>query len=129
MPKKIEAVEEKEICEYGVVFDQSRQYIASRSFFLQTRNGPLTGIQPGNLVRLSDRTGHELFLAGKVVPIEVGAIFEVIQNFRTVDASGDWLNVQRGDIIKLNSDEAFSLWREGKIQEKKGKHDENKSTT
>ena len=119
---KNEAVEEKEqaeICEYAIAYDQSRQFKAVRRFFLQTRNGPLTEIKPGDRLRLSDGTGHELFFASKVVPIEISEVFEVIRPFRMAQA-GEWVDLQKGDIIKLEKEEAILFLREGKVKEKKG---------
>lgn len=118
MPKK--EIEEKEICEYGIAYDQSREYRAVRGFFLQTKHGPLTEIKSGSLVRLSDRTSQELFYANKVSPLEVGTTFEALVSFRTIGSDGGWLDVQEGDVIEMGREEALTSLRRKQVKEKIG---------
>jgi hypothetical protein len=120
MPKKeFEEKEQAEICEYAIAYDQSRQFKALKSFFLQIRNGPLTAVKAGSLLRLSDRLGNELFFTNKVVPVEIGEIFEVIRPFR-MEQAGRWVNLERDDVVKLEEEEAILFLREGKVKEKRG---------
>jgi len=114
------------ICELGVNPDQSPLYRVERPFFLNVRFGPLTEIRKGVLVRLETPTAAMLFFSGKIEPILLAEIFEAIHPF-CVDEGGTWIEIEAGDILKLNRLEALPLLRQGKIKERRVIVDEVKS--
>jgi len=60
-----------------------------------------------------------MFFAKKVIPTEIGEIFEVLVPFQVV-RDGKYLYLERGDIVKLTQEEAISLLRKQEIKEKRG---------
>jgi len=110
--------EEIEIAEFGIAYESSKTFFCEKSFMLRTINGPLIEVRPGQKVRLGDRLGPELFYANKVVPLLIGELFEVVVTFQIVNKSGEFENVNQGDVVKLERSEAIKLLKEGKVKEK-----------
>lgn len=116
----MKANQESVIAEWGITSDGGRLYEVERPFWLNVKDGPLEAVKKGDIVMLGQRTGQEMFLANKVCPIELGEIFEALADFRTINSNGEWLEVKRGDILKLSRDEALTLLRRREVKEKKG---------
>jgi hypothetical protein len=107
------------IAEFGVE-ETGRAYVCERPFLLRTLNGPLQRIEPGTELRLTEETGKSLFYAGKVRPISLPDLFEVLTDFREVGPDGLFIWLCSGDIVKLEPGEALHLLREGRIKPKGG---------
>ncbi len=101
------------------VGDEGDLYRVERDFFLDVKLGPLIPVRKGQIVRLSRKSGVEFFCAGKVAPVEIGTVFEAVRDFRTAQ-NGEWLDVQAGDTLRLERDEALELLRQGMVKQKKG---------
>jgi hypothetical protein len=115
-----EAIQE-EPCyvEYGLGPEEGKTSRVVKSFLLPTCHGPLTSIPVGSLIRVSEKTGNELFFSGRVEPLELSETFEVLHEIRSVDpVSGEWLDAARGDIIRMTRDEAMPLLVQGMIKER-----------
>jgi len=94
-------------------------FLVERGFFLDTKLGPLVGVKPGDVVRLTKKAGVELFYGCKVIPLELGEVFEAVRPFRTA-VNGEWVDVEVADVIRLDREEALKLLRDGSVKEKKG---------
>jgi hypothetical protein len=118
--KKIETQEEAwDFAEFGIFYEHGKMYRVEAPFFLKVNDGPLRSMPIGARVFLdAGSTGPDLFYANKVVPVELGDTFTVIQPFRMVGKDGEYVYLERGDVIKLGRDEAIPLLRELKIKEK-----------
>ena len=107
------------ICEFGIGPDQGRLYIVRRGFYLKTRIGPLESVKVSQLVRLEATTAEILFFAGKIEPSELAETFEVIHDFCSVE-NGEFVPLEKGDVLKLSRDEAIPLLRTQRVKERKG---------
>jgi hypothetical protein len=105
--------------EFGIREQDGETWKVTHPFLLNTKLGPLASIPEGSLVHLAYKTGREAFLDGRVEPILLGEVFEVVRAFQTVK-DGEWVDLAPGDVIKLTREEALHLLRQGKIKEKKG---------
>lgn len=106
---------EKEFYEFGCG-PEEKAYRVTRSFFLNTRLGPPVSIPKGALVHLSVQTGTEAFFSNMVEPVDLSKTFEVVHPFRTVQ-DGEYLDLDRGDLISLSREEGLVLMRELKVRE------------
>ena len=109
-------VEEFDFHEYGLSLQRSKTYKVSRSFMLPTCDGPPTSIPAGCKVRLGVRYARVLFEGAKIEPVVIPTEFEVVHDFTSVDLKGQWVSTSRGDIIRLEKQEALKLWRSGQIR-------------
>ena len=112
-------VEEQELVQFGVTLENSKLYRVEKDFLLDVRFGPLQPAKKGQVVRLSEKFGNELFFGNKISPLEISTVFEAVRGFRTIK-DGEWLDVEIGDILKLERDEALKHLREGNVKESKG---------
>lgn len=119
MKAEARQAEQETICEYGVGPESGRLYEVQRDFYLNVCDGPLVAVRKGQRVFLDHRTGNQMFFAKKVIPTEIGEIFEVLVPFQVV-RDGKYLYLERGDIVKLTQEEAISLLRKQEIKEKRG---------
>ena len=94
-------------------------YRVERDFFLDTKLGPLVGVKKGDVVRLTKKAGVELFYGCKVRPLEISETFEVLHPIR-VAVNGEWVDLDPGDVIRLEEQEGLDLLRRGDVKEKKG---------
>jgi len=115
-----EKTQEPIIVDQWVVGEGGKLMVVIRPFFLNTKLGPPTPVQKGWLVRVDPKVGEQLFFAAKAEPVELSDTFEVIRSHITVDENGEWLSLEKGDILSLSREEAIPLLRQQKIKERKG---------
>ena len=119
--------EEQIIAEYGVTPASGRMYEVERPFQLNICDGPPVVVEKGQKVFLDVRTGNEMFFSNRVTPCEIGEIFEVVVPFQIV-RNGEYVYLEREDVIRLSREEAIALLREHKVKEKRGGSNETQGT-
>jgi hypothetical protein len=112
--------EGEEFMELGVSRETGEEFLAEGSFLLPVKpNAPMTSIPIGAKLILSRETGQFLFYGGKARPLRMGEVFEVIRPVQKIGPDGTYINLDVGDIIKLDPHEAVELMRAGQVKERK----------
>jgi uncharacterized protein len=111
--------EREVVCELGAEKEEAIS-VATRSFYLKTKPGPLVMVKTGALLRLTPNTRMEAFWARKIEPVELGSTFRAKRVFNFVDSEGCWATASPGDVLKMNREEALDSLRRGEVVEIKG---------
>jgi hypothetical protein len=107
---KMKKQEQEALCEFGIRFEDLKEYTIELSFYLSVRYGPPIVLKKGERVWLSQATGNELFFCKKVIPSNIPEYFKVTQAFRHVK-DGTYVDLQIGDILKLERQEGIKYLR------------------
>ena len=94
----------------------------TRAFYLCVREGPLVPTMPGDVVRLTHATAKMNFAAQRILPVGFSdpGRYEVLEDFKTADEHGLWIEFHPGDILELSLPEGLDLMKKFYVKPLKG---------